>query len=309
MVKNAFAKNTFREIKSSLGRYFAILLIIALGVGFFAGLRMTEPDMKKTAVKYLADHKFYDYRLISTLGFTEEDVSAFSSLDGVTAAGSYTVDFIAQIADGGEKVYRAESITTGVNELNIVSGRAPENADECVIDARYFSSDMIGKYIEVSAENDEDTLNTLKYDKYLIVGTALTPIYLNYERGSTTVGSGTISAFVCIPPDGFESEYYHGIYLLTDVAADAYSDEYDDLLEQNWHDKIENLLNERGDVRYEKIVADAEKEISDGEKTLAENEEKISFRKSRRREKTLRRIKGNHRRRKAAFRRKNRTRK
>lgn len=274
MVKNAFAKNTFREIKSSLGRYFAILLIIALGVGFFAGLRMTEPDMKKTAVKYLAGHKFYDYRLISTLGFTEEDVSAFSSLDGVTAAGSYTVDFIAQIADGGEKVYRAESITTGVNELNIISGRAPENADECVIDARYFSSDMIGKYIEVSAENDEDTLNTLKYDKYLIVGTALTPIYLNYERGSTTVGSGTISAFVCIPPDGFESEYYHGIYLLTDVAADAYSDEYDDLLEQNWHDKIENLLNERGDVRYEKIVADAEKEISDGEKTLAENEEK-----------------------------------
>lgn len=274
MVKSSFAKNTFREIKSSLGRYFAILLIIALGVGFFAGLRMTEPDMKKTAVKYLAEHKMYDYRLISTLGFTGEDVSAFASLDGVTAEGTYTVDFIAEVADGGEKVYRAETVTEGVNKLNIVSGRAPENGNECVIDARYYSSDMIGKYIEVSDQNDGDVFETLKYDRYLIVGTALTPIYLNYEIGSTTVGSGTVSAFLFIPPDGFESEYYHGIYLLTDIKADAYSDEYDDLLEKKWHDKIENLLNERGDVRYEKIVSDAEEKIADGEKTLAENEEK-----------------------------------
>ena len=41
--------STFREIKKSLGRYLAILTIIALGVGFFAGLRICRPMLVYSA--------------------------------------------------------------------------------------------------------------------------------------------------------------------------------------------------------------------------------------------------------------------
>ncbi len=102
MVKGALIKNIFREIKSSLGRYFAILLIIALGVGFFAGLRLCEPFMRESAVRYLDEYSFFDFRLLSTLGFTEDDVAAFSAEDGIIAEGAYLSDFLA-VSDGGER--------------------------------------------------------------------------------------------------------------------------------------------------------------------------------------------------------------
>ena len=66
-------KSTFREIKESLGRFLAILAIVALGVGFFAGLKVTQPAMLKTAQRYFDKTALYDYRPISTVGFSEED--------------------------------------------------------------------------------------------------------------------------------------------------------------------------------------------------------------------------------------------
>lgn len=95
---NVFFRSTLRDIKNSFGRWIAILLIIALGVGFFVGLRITQPSMIATGDKYINDYNLYDFRLLSTLGFTEEDVEQFRALDGVQADGAYTVDIIAQVA-------------------------------------------------------------------------------------------------------------------------------------------------------------------------------------------------------------------
>lgn len=269
MVRNALAKNIFREIKSSLGRYFAILLIIALGVGFFAGLRITEPMMKKTAVEYIDQYCLYDFRLLSTLGFTEEDVEAFSSEPGITANGAYTVDFLASVSGGGDIVLRAHNIMSDINKQDIVAGRMPENADECLLDARYYSSDILGDVVTVSSSNDIDTLDTLSYDEYTVVGLAYDPYYLNYERGTTSIGTGTVTAFAYIPSEGFSSEAYHELYLLTDVSSDAYTEEYDVGID-NYRESVDALLQERGKIRYDKIKSDAEAEISDAEKELAD---------------------------------------
>lgn len=270
MVRQSLAKNIFREIKSSLGRYFAILLIIALGVGFFAGLRLTEPMMKKTAVNYLDETSFCDFRLLSTLGFTDSDVEAFSAENGIVAEGAYTADFIAQLDDGKSFVLRAHSVTKKVNVSAVKYGRMPERDDECVLDARYFGEDVIGNRVRVSEENDEETSDKLKYSEYTVVGTVYNPYYLNYERGTTSVGTGTVAAFVYIPEGGFESEVWHEIYLSADISAEAYSEEYDTELEK-YRPRIENLLDERGEIRYENIKSDVLTEISEAKNELAEN--------------------------------------
>ena len=71
-MKKGLIKSTFREIKESLGRYMAILLIVALGVGFFSGLKVAYSAMLYTADTYLKEQNFYDYHLLSTMGFDED---------------------------------------------------------------------------------------------------------------------------------------------------------------------------------------------------------------------------------------------
>ena len=139
-------KTSLREIRTSLGRYLAIFSIIALGVGFFAGLRVTRAAMLNTADEYLSELHMFDGRLLSTLGWTQEDVDVFAGLAGVrAAAGVYSADFLRAGESGSDTVLKAYSLTSGINDLCLQAGRLPEKADECVVDAWSFEESYIGK--------------------------------------------------------------------------------------------------------------------------------------------------------------------
>ena len=269
MVKTML-KSSLREIRQSLGRYLAILAIVALGVGFFAGLRMSQPSMIATGVDYLEEYRLYDFRLLSTLGFTQEDVDYFAGLDGVDAArGSVYTEFLWQTAEDEEFVLIAHSLTEGINEPELVAGRMLESANECLGDARYFTEADLGSSIQVAAENDEDTLDLLAYDSYTLVGLAHSPCYLNFERGTSSIGSGSIAAFVLVPEAGFSFDAYYEIYLKLADAGEAYSDEYQEQIDA-LKPELEKLAEERADLRYTTLYEDAMAEISDGEQELAD---------------------------------------
>lgn len=268
-------KTTFREIRSSLGRYIAILAIVALGVGFFSGLKVTREAMVSTASDYLAGSQFFDYQIMSTLGFTESDVKALSDEDHVAAAaGSVSVDALYR-ADGDEvdRVVKLHSVTEGVNTLEVKSGRLPEKEDECVVDYRLFEEDPVGKIITITDNNDKDTLDMLKSREYTITGTVVSPYYLNFERGSTALGDGKVAGFAYLDRSGFDTDYYTEIFLRLDQNYQIYSDAYDDLIDET-EDDIKAAAETRADKRYKKIVRDAEKELADGQKEYDENYEK-----------------------------------
>ena len=133
-------KSTLREIRQSLGRFLAILTIVGLGVGFLSGIRMSQPSMLATGTKYLDDHLFHDFRLLSTLAFTEEDVEAFSALEGIALArGSYSTEFLSTMGSESERVLIAHSLTDGINLPELTAGRMPERSNECLGDANHFS--------------------------------------------------------------------------------------------------------------------------------------------------------------------------
>lgn len=265
-------KNTFREIRSSLGRYIAILAIVALGVGFFSGLKVTREAMVSTASDYLADSQFFDYQIMSTLGFTESDVKALSAQDHVAAAaGSVSVDALYR-AEGDEvdRVIKLHSVTDGVNTLEVKSGRLPEAADECVVDYRLFEEDPVGKVITISGDNSKDTLDMLSARAYTITGTVVSPYYLNFERGSTALGDGKVSGFAYLDRSGFDTDYYTEIFLRLDQKYQIYSDAYNDLIDET-EEPIKAAAELRADKRYRKLVADAEKELADGQKEYDDN--------------------------------------
>ena len=269
MVKTLL-KSSLREIRQSLGRYLAILAIVGLGVGFFAGLRMSQPDMMATGVEYLRTYNLFDFQLMSTLGFTDEDVEAFSQIDGIASAeGSVYTDFLMERDENEEIVITARSLTETVNQTELVSGRMPEAANECVGDAHYFTEEDLGTTIKVSPNNDEDTLDLLTYDEYTLVGLIRSPYYLNYERGTSSIGSGSVAGFVYIPEDGFTFDAYYEIYLAIDGAADAYSDEYKAQID-SLKSQVEDLTEQRADLRYTTLYDDAMTEIQDGEKEVSD---------------------------------------
>lgn len=269
-------KSVLRTIRASLGRFLAILAIIALGVGFFAGLRVTEPSILKTADEYVNELNLYDFRLISTLGFTEEDVTAFSELEGIEAArGSVSADFIYVQEDGSEAVRHAHMLTEDINGLALTCGRLPERADECVLDAKYADETRLGTKIVLSDNNSQETLDTFAYDEYTIVGLCDAVTYLNFERGSTSLGNGSVSSYVYLLPEGFSTEYYTEIFLTIPAAGEIYSDEYEDAVEA-LREPVETLLEERADLRYRELRDDAQKELDDARAEITKNEKELS---------------------------------
>lgn len=271
-------KRLFRSIRQSAGRFFAILAIIALGVGLFAGLKNAQPAMELTADKFYISQNMYDFTLSSTLGLTEEDLSAFSSLKGVSdAEGVYTADALASVDGGDEKTYKIYSAPERIAKAYISEGRAPAKKDECVVDDQAFSSEDIGKTIKLSSDNSSDTLDMFSSTEFEIVGLAKSPRYIGFERGSSSVGSGKIEAFIYVSSSAFESEVYHEIFLRFSIGDSYFSEEYTDEIEE-LSSSVEDLLNERATLRYNEItdeINEAKQKIADGRKEIAEGKEQI----------------------------------
>lgn len=256
-------KSTFREIKQSFGRFFAIMAIVMLGVGFFAGLKVAKPSMLKTADKYFEEQKFYDYRLLSTLGFAQDEVDYLAQKENVECAeGAVAFDILYLSSNGNEGVVKVHSITDAVNQIKVVEGRMPQSADECVVDANFFAKSVIGETLKLSENNTEDDLEHFAYREYTIVGVVQSPLYIQYERGNSSLGTGKVSGFVYLPYDGFDVDYFTEIYVKFEDEFDLYSGEYDtyvDGKEVVW----EAYTAEAADMRYRQVVTDAQNELAD----------------------------------------------
>lgn len=261
-------KTTYREIRQSFGRYAAILAIVALGVGFFVGLMVVTPAMVRNGGRYLNSHDLYDLRLLSTLGFEKDSVDAFTGREDIKAVeGAVSSDFLAVDESGKSRVLVAQTLLEVQNQVELKAGRLPEAADEIVVDSSLFSKDDIGKTIQVSDENSEETADLFAYDVYTIVGVADASYYINYQRGSTTLGTGRVSGFVYMLPDGFDTDYYTELFVRLDQNDRIYSDAYKAKIEdlKTW---AEPIAEQEAQNRYDSLKADAQQKVDDAQKEL-----------------------------------------
>ena len=273
-MRNAINKDFFREIKYTLNRYVSILLIVALGVAFLAGIRATCPDMKLTLDHYLDEADYMDLRVLSTLGLTGEDLTAIAEVDGVKEVdGAHSYD--AFVMNGNEKwTLRFLSEPVSVNKLEITEGRDIENANECVVDHLLIEKDgyHIGDQITVVPPGKGEKLSdTLTESTFTIVGVAASPEYFTTTRDTTSVGTGQTDAFVFLSPEVFKSDIYSAVYITVDGAAakQAYSDDYEAVVDKV-KAKLEAISSEREAARYNGIMDDANTEIDDARDKLAD---------------------------------------
>ena len=261
-------RTLFRSIRQSLGRYLAILAIVALGVGFFAGLKSSCPAMLETADSYLTQQHFSDYTLLSSLGLTAEDAEAFAAAwpDLEAAEGGLFAD--AWLTHGsGRDVYHIMSLPERVDLPSLTAGRLPERAGECLADSRVFSAADLGTVLTLEAENDEDTRSLLPGGTYTIVGLAKSPRFISDVRGDTSLGSGKIAGFVYVLPADFDSEVFHEIRLRFAFPGALYSEEYEAARDRRT-EEVKALFNRRGDLRYRKLRREADEKLRDARREL-----------------------------------------
>lgn len=279
-MSSGMIKTTVREIKGSFGRYMAILSIVMLGVGLFAGLKATTPAMIATENTYLAEQNFFDFRLLSTIGFTEENVEELAAFDEIAdVEGTISVDAICAFEEGNESVYKIHAVPETINRVVVTAGRMPEKADECLLDAALYGEEMLGAKITVTDSNDEDTLEMFGSRTFTAVGIARSPYYINFERGTTSIGTGRILAFLYVPKEAFDCDYLTEIYVTTKQKYDVYTDEYQDYID-SLQDGMEEETEALAQQRYEKLVAEAQEKIDDAQTELddkkAEAEEELN---------------------------------
>ena len=266
---SSMGKTTLREIRQSLGRYFAIMAIVALGVGLFSGLKVTRDVMVSSAQLYFDQTSFYDVELISTVGFETDAARQLSRREGVLdAQGSVSTDALLVDESGNENALQVMQLLDEQNQPVLVSGRLPQSAQECVVDALAFGEDSIGATLTLSDNNDDDTDEMFAQKTFRIVGRVNSPVYANYERGTTSLGNGTIDGFMLVLRDAFDCDYDTEIYVkLNTFGAQIYTDEYDNQIDEaeEW---LEDFAQEQADERYSRLKSEAERDLFEGQEQL-----------------------------------------
>lgn len=269
-MKNAMQKDFWREIGHTRSRFFSIMILVALSVAFLSGLKATAPDMKHTGDDYLDSLHLADIQVLSTLGLTDEDIAALRAQDKIEdTEGEYVIDAFAS-SDSLDAVVKVLSLTDrGISDVLLREGRMPERADECVVEENMLSLMSISVGDTITLTPGDDLSDALAQDTYTVVGTVRSPVYLAVERGTSTLGSGTVKAYLYLPREAFTLDYYTAAYVRVSDAAEmtAFYDEYDDYID-DVIDSLEDFSEQRAILRHDELVDEATEKLDDAQKEL-----------------------------------------
>ena len=263
MKRNAMLTNLRQSILRSLGRYIAIAMIIALGAAIFVGLRMTKADMVATGQVYTDKQNMFDLRLVTSYGWDRDHPEQVRQLEGVVdAEGIFYMDLIAGQEEDGT-VYRFYTLPKQINRLVLLEGRMPEAPNECLADGYRVSKDLLGTQVIISDANSQDSLDVLNETTFTIVGFVSTPLYMDMNRGTTSVGNGSLTNYYFVPEEAFDVDYYTEIHVTFPGDYAIYSKEYNDAMDA-MAQQLETLVQPIADDRLHTVVTEAEEAYEEG---------------------------------------------
>ena len=283
----AFRKEVVRSITHSLGRFLAIAIIAALGCGFYAGLRLTGPDMRLAGDTYYDATNLCDLRVVSSLGFTDDQIDEISQVEGVSGVmPAYESDVIAQI-DGVQYTTRIHSLNVDkarasecddglnvesedsnyINRPILVEGSWPESNDECLLSAdTVWSTEVnIGDKV-LLAEGASDLDDTFSVHEYTVSGFVRSSYYTcSTSVGSTSLGSGQLATFAYVPEGAFAEDFpYTEAFVTVAGAREAQwaTDDYQSLVDAT-ASRINGISDNLLASRLDGIRADAQAELDE----------------------------------------------
>ena len=281
-MKKALFKDSVKEIKNTYKRFLSILLMAFLGVGFFAGLRASSPDMVDTIDDYFNSHNVYDVEVLSTLGLTSKDTEELSKIENISeVVGTYETDATMQV-ENKELVAKVMCVEN-INKPELIEGKMPENQDECVVEELFLSANnkKIGDTIELKVEkqtnDDGEEIDYLHQNKLKIVGTAKSPIYLSRDRGTSSLGSGKVDYYIYINKNNVNAnEIFTNIYLKVENPKEykTSSSNYEKYIEETINN-IEEIKETREQARQDELIEKATKKVEDAENEFNSKKQEV----------------------------------
>ena len=281
-MKKALFKDSVKEIKNTYKRFLSILLMAFLGVGFFAGLRASSPDMVDTIDDYFNSHNVYDVEVLSTLGLTSKDIDELSKVENISeVVGTYETDATMQV-ENKELVAKVMCVEN-INKPELIEGKMPENQDECVVEELFLSAnnkkigDTIDLEIEKQTNDDGEEIDYLHQNKLKIVGTVKSPIYLSRDRGTSSLGSGKIDYYIYINKNNVNAnEIFTNIYLKVENPKEykTSSSNYEKYIEETINN-IEEIKETREQARQDELIEKATKKVEDAENEFNSKKQEV----------------------------------
>ncbi|MGL5149870.1 MAG: ABC transporter permease, partial [Clostridium sp.] len=238
-MRNMLVKDMFKEIKKSLGRFLSIMAITALGVSFFAGIKVAPVYMRDSLDKYYDNQNYMDFTIVSTLGLTGEDVDSIKSIEGIkdvipsksmdVLLNQNNTDVVTKVLGIPQSYFKNEE-NDFINKPLLIEGRMPENQNECLIEKNEMEAYQIkiGEKVKLSSGTETNIEESLTETEYTVVGYVQTPSFLSFEKGRSNIGSGEINNLIMIYQENFKGEIFSEIYVtVNDVKSlNSFDEEY-----------------------------------------------------------------------------------
>lgn len=270
MRKTMLWKDIRKTFSNSWGRFFSIMMLMALGSFALVGLFVTGPDMRETGKHYFEDLNVADITIIGDYGINEIDqgnIEKASDIKDIEYI--YLKDVVVENTNISFRIF---SKPESISKYEVVEGRMPEADDEIVIDSVYGNEYEIGDTINFTESSDIIGAKILKRHDFKVVGYINSgEILSSINRGQTTAGTGELNSFAVVNEEVFDSNVYMmaKITFKDTQGVDPYSDEYVDLIQEH-KDNLSELLEDQPEIRMESIQEEYESKIDDGRKQLDE---------------------------------------
>lgn len=267
--KNRLRTNNLRTIKNFFPRFLSLTIMSLLGVLVYVGLSSTSPDMIYTLDRYLDDYNTYDLKIVSSMGLDDNDINAIKNIENVTQVeGVHSKDVLIK-KDDNEYVLSITSLPEKINTIELIEGRLPSESSEIVVEKNLL--DKVGYKIGDKIVVQDDSFISKEME---IVGVVRSSLYysntkVQQNRGTTTIGTGTINYYSYVLNSNFNQDYYMSIYLTINNAKEEVtsSKKYDELIDDVLN-KLDGIRDSQENIRYETLYNTAYKEIEDKENKL-----------------------------------------
>lgn len=246
-MKTKLLKHIFMKIKDNYKRFLSLICMAFLGVGFYAGIQSSSPDMLKTLDNFYDENNVYDISVISNVGLTEDDLLKLSKIKNVELAiNIQEKDTYLEIEENNYVVKLIE-YNSQMNNVYIKEGRLPKNNNEVSVDNALLENNnlKLGDNITIDGK------------KYSIVGNVISPLYFSAERPNSNLGSGKVDYYIYVYNGFLDLEAYSNIYI-TVKGAKKYltnSDSYKKLI-NNVKKDIDLIKDKQQDIRYDELYSD-----------------------------------------------------
>lgn len=244
MVISVLLKNTIKKIKKSFGRYISLMMIILIGVAFYAGIKESIPDMKEVQTNYYQETNLMDIKVQGSLGLTDADVEAIRNLPEVEdAEGSYSKFVMEE-----DYVIKVHALTDKINGVDLIEGAYPEDDSSCLADANTYHVGDVITVREVEGEN-------LKVHEFTVTGTIRSPLYTGTDYGDADIGNGSLTSYIFVPETVFDYDTYTEIYVTANKGdnnvpySSAYNEAVNDAVQA-----IEGISSEREEARIDELL-------------------------------------------------------